>query len=86
MGWAFKALPPASNTIIEKTMSATNSDQNTCISLKIYTFLLIIKFIKEESIGKLDFQWNMTLLYVCMLQLTVHNLKNKIQNMYSIVL
>lgn len=28
---ALKALPPASNTIIEKTMSVTNSDQKTCI-------------------------------------------------------
>lgn len=54
-------------------MSVTNSDQKTCISLKFYTSLLIIKFTKEESMGKLDFQWNITLLYVCMLQLTVHN-------------
>lgn len=37
-------------------MLVTNSDQKTRISLKFYTSLLIIKVIKEESFGKLDFQ------------------------------
>lgn len=62
---AFKALPPASNTIIEKTMWVTNSDQKTWfVSLKFFTFLLMLKFIEEETLGKLGFQCNNMLLTV----------------------
>lgn len=43
-------------------MLVTNSDQKTCISPKFYTSLLIIKVIKEESFGKLDFQ---IVMFVC---------------------